>query len=81
MFLNSFTIADYNYFTVIFCQIDSDVDRAFYIAQKVAEGSSLASLIESGWRATEKEIERIAIEVCVIKRGLFTSEKEAYSSS
>ena len=55
-------------FTFVSCQIDSDVDRAFYIAQKVAEGNSLASLVQSGWRATEDEIQRIAIEVCTSKK-------------
>lgn len=51
-------------------QVDSDVDRAFYIAQKVAKGKSLASLVQSGWRATEDEIQRIAIEVHTSKKPL-----------
>lgn len=44
-------------------QVDSTTDRAFYIAQMVAKGSSLADLIQNGWHATEGEVKRIAIEV------------------
>jgi len=40
--------------------VDTDKDRSFYLVQELAEGQSLASLVEQGWRATEKEIKDIA---------------------
>ncbi|KAI5075204.1 hypothetical protein GOP47_0009280 [Adiantum capillus-veneris] len=47
-------------------EVDSATDRAFYIVQMVAKGSSLADLIQIGWRATEEDVKRIAIEVLEI---------------
>eukprot|EP00250_Pteridium_aquilinum_P028229 c3680_g1_i1 orf=69-1712(+) len=47
-------------------EVDSSADRAFYIAQMVAKGSSLADLVQNGWHATEAEVKRIAIEVLEI---------------
>lgn len=47
-------------------EVDSTTDRAFYIAQMVAKGSSLADLVQNGWHATEEEVKRIAIEVLEI---------------
>lgn len=47
-------------------EVDSITDRVFYIVQMVAEGSSLAQLVQNGWHATEEEVKRIAIEVLEI---------------
>ncbi|PZD74238.1 Serine/threonine-protein kinase F [Acaryochloris thomasi RCC1774] len=44
-----------NYF-----QIDSEHDRLFYIAQALAPGKSLATLIEEGWCPNPAEVQRIA---------------------
>jgi len=46
--------------------VDTDKDRSFYLVQELAEGQSLASLVEQGWRATEKEIKDIARQVLEI---------------
>lgn len=43
--------------------MDTDFDRVFYIAQKVAQGKSLEDLIESGWRVTEDKVKHVAMEV------------------
>ncbi|MGD1920999.1 MAG: ankyrin repeat domain-containing protein [Pleurocapsa sp.] len=47
-------------------QIDSTNNRAFYIAQELAQGQSLASLVETGWHKSEAEIKEIAIELLKI---------------
>ncbi|MCO5599422.1 hypothetical protein L7F22_053525 [Adiantum nelumboides] len=47
-------------------EVDSAMDRAFYIVQMVAKGRSLADLIQTGWRATEQDVKRIAVEVLEI---------------
>jgi len=44
-------------------QVDTERDLAFYIAQEIALGESLAALVEKGWRASEIEIKRIAIQL------------------
>ncbi|KAJ7527117.1 hypothetical protein O6H91_16G038000 [Diphasiastrum complanatum] len=44
-------------------EVDSDMDRAFYICQKVARGKSLAELVQSGRRVTEAEVICIALEI------------------
>jgi len=46
--------------------VDTDKDKSFYLVQELAEGQSLASLVEQGWRATEKEIKDIARQVLEI---------------
>ena len=46
--------------------IDSPTNRAFYIAQELAPGESLAALVSSGWRANEQEARRIAREILEI---------------
>lgn len=43
--------------------MDTDFDRVFYIAQKVAKGKSLEDLIESGWRVSEDKVKHVAMEV------------------
>ncbi len=50
-----------DYFT-----IDTDKDRSFYLVQELAEGQSLASLVEQGCRGTEREIKDIARQVLEI---------------
>lgn len=44
-------------------EVDTDADRTFYIAQKVAAGKSIADLVKGGWRVGEEEVKRIALEV------------------
>jgi len=46
--------------------IDTEKDRTFYLVQELAEGQSLATLVEQGWRGTEKEIKDIAGQVLKI---------------
>ena len=43
--------------------VDTPDNRCFYIVQELAAGQSLASLVESGWHATESEIQRIATQI------------------
>jgi serine/threonine protein kinase len=38
-------------------------DRRFFLVQELAAGKSLADLVEQGWRATEKEVQEIAVQV------------------
>jgi eukaryotic-like serine/threonine-protein kinase len=47
-------------------QVDTESDRQFYIAQQLAEGKSLESLIASGWRGSEAEIKDIAAQILEI---------------
>ncbi|MEH2323706.1 MAG: protein kinase [Nostoc sp.] len=47
-------------------QIDTLKDRYFYIAQQLAEGKTLAALVESGWRTSEDEVRQIAIQILEI---------------
>lgn len=44
-------------------QVDTNVDRIFYIAQRAAKGKSLEDLITGGWRVSEEKVKRIALEV------------------
>lgn len=50
-----------NYF-----QVDTPSDRQFYIVQELAEGKSLASLVENGWYASEREVKQIAEQILEI---------------
>ncbi|MHC5718427.1 MAG: protein kinase domain-containing protein, partial [Nostoc sp.] len=60
--LNHPGIAEYlGYF-----QIKTLEDRYFYIVQQLAEGKTLAALVESGWRTSEDEVRRIAIQILEI---------------
>ena len=43
--------------------VDTPDNRCFYIVQELAQGQSLASLVESGWHASESEIQRIATQI------------------
>jgi len=47
-------------------QVDTAQDRAFYIAQQLAPGQSLAVLVENGWRPDSIEIWGLAIQVLKI---------------
>jgi hypothetical protein len=42
---------------------DTQQDRAFYLVQQIAEGRSLADLVQTGWRITETEVRQIAEQV------------------
>ncbi|MFB2968393.1 serine/threonine protein kinase [Aerosakkonema sp. BLCC-F183] len=44
-------------------QVDTPEDRRFYLVQELAEGRSLSSLVESGWRGKESEVRRLAVQV------------------
>ena len=48
---------------VDYFQVDTADNRQFYIAQKIAEGQSLAELVAAGDRFSATEVERIAAEV------------------
>ncbi|KAL2642120.1 hypothetical protein R1flu_009707 [Riccia fluitans] len=51
-------------------EVDSETDRAFYIAQKVAKGRSLAEIVQNGNRITEEDVTRIAVEVLEVLKYL-----------
>ena len=58
---------------VDYFQVDTVDDRRFYIAQEIAEGTSLADLVAAGKRFSETEIKRIAkaiLEVLQYLHGL-----------
>ncbi|MGB7894332.1 MAG: ankyrin repeat domain-containing protein [Microcoleus sp.] len=46
--------------------VDTPDNRCFYIVQELAQGQSLASLVEYGWHASEAEIQRIATQILEI---------------
>ncbi len=45
---------------VDYFQVDTADNRLFYLAQEIAAGTSLADLVESGWRGDEAEARRLA---------------------
>lgn len=47
-------------------QIDTPQNQGFYLVQELAEGRSLAALVQSGWHATEAEVKQIAIQILEI---------------
>lgn len=47
-------------------QVDTNSDRSFYIAQQLAPGKSLATLVENGWCPNEGEVKQIAIQILEI---------------
>lgn len=47
-------------------EVDTESDRVFYIVQKIANGTSLGNLVESGWRISEDEVKDITIKVLEI---------------
>jgi serine/threonine protein kinase len=44
-------------------EVDLPRDRLFYIAQQLAEGQSLETMLEKGWRPDEKEVKDVAIQI------------------
>ncbi|MEG5059730.1 ankyrin repeat domain-containing protein [Microcoleus sp. A2-C5] len=46
--------------------VDTPDNRCFYIVQELAQGQSIASLVENGWHAREAEIRRIATQILEI---------------
>jgi eukaryotic-like serine/threonine-protein kinase len=44
-------------------QVDSEIDRQYYIVQTLAEGESLFDAISSGWQPTLIEVKDIAVQV------------------
>ncbi|MBE9123192.1 ankyrin repeat domain-containing protein [Tychonema sp. LEGE 07199] len=46
--------------------VDTPDNRCFYIVQELAQGQSLASLVENGWHASESEIKGIATQILEI---------------
>lgn len=47
-------------------QIDTPEDLYFYLVQELAEGQSLAELIENGWRPSETEVRSVAQQILKI---------------
>lgn len=47
-------------------QVDTAQDRGFYLAQQLAEGKSLAALVESGWQPDEAQVRHLAIQILEI---------------
>jgi eukaryotic-like serine/threonine-protein kinase len=47
-------------------QVDTEIDRQYYIVQTLAEGKSLFDAVESGWKSTVDEAKDIAIQVLEI---------------
>jgi len=46
--------------------VDTPQNRSFYISQQLAEGQSLAALVQSGWRANESIVQQIAMQILEI---------------
>jgi hypothetical protein len=57
---------------VDYFQVDTADNRLFYLAQEIAEGTSLADLVEAGWRADEAEARHIAESVLQVLDYLHT---------
>jgi eukaryotic-like serine/threonine-protein kinase len=47
-------------------QVDTEIDRQYYIVQTLAEGQSLFEAVESGWKPTIDEVKDIAAQVLEI---------------
>ena len=47
-------------------QVDTGIDRYFYIAQQLAPGKSLAELVENGWRLNESEVKKLTVKILEI---------------
>ncbi|MBD2057693.1 serine/threonine protein kinase [Oculatella sp. FACHB-28] len=48
---------------VDYFQVDLPRDRLFYIAQQLAEGQSLETLLERGWHPDETQVQNIAVQI------------------
>lgn len=44
-------------------EVDSDGDRGYFLVQELVEGSSLAQMVQAGWKPSKQEVERIAAEL------------------
>jgi eukaryotic-like serine/threonine-protein kinase len=53
-------------------QVDTEIDRQYYIVQTLAEGQSLFDAVESGWKPTIAETKDIAAQVLEILTYLHT---------
>ena len=53
-------------------QVDTEIDRQYYIVQTLAEGQSLFDAVESGWKPTITEAKDIAVQVLEILTYLHT---------
>ena len=51
---------------VDYIQVDKRRNRFFYLAQQLAEGKSLAALVEKGWQPDEAEVKHIATQILEI---------------
>ncbi len=49
-----------------YIQVDKRRNRLFYLAQQLAEGQSLAALVEKGWHPDEAEVQYIATQLLEI---------------
>lgn len=49
------------YIDAFYC--DDEQDRTYYIVQQLAPGQSLQALVDSGWRATEADVVKIATQL------------------
>jgi eukaryotic-like serine/threonine-protein kinase len=47
-------------------QVDTEIDRQYYIVQTLAEGQSLFDAVDSGWKPTIAEVKDIAAQVLQI---------------
>ena len=47
-----------DYFT-----LDTDTNKTFYLVQEYVQGKSLSTLVEVGWRNSEKELKKIAEQI------------------
>jgi eukaryotic-like serine/threonine-protein kinase len=47
-------------------QVDTEIDRQYYIVQTLAEGQSLFDKVDSGWKPTIEEVKDIAAQVLEI---------------
>ncbi|NER49726.1 MAG: protein kinase [Symploca sp. SIO1A3] len=47
-------------------QVDTPENCSFYISQQLAQGQSLAVLVENGWRANESVVQQIAVQILEI---------------
>ncbi len=51
---------------VDYVEVDKRRDRFFYLAQQLAQGQSLAALVEKGWHPDEAEVKHIATQILEI---------------
>jgi|GEM_PF-470998 len=44
-------------------EVDTPHNRLFYLVQELAQGQSLFNLVQNGWRASEREVKDIALQI------------------